>query len=305
MKKMSLGLAFAAASTVAGAPQPPANTELFLVPAAAIFSGDAAPAAALNISNNPGYDNQPGFTPDGRAVIFSSNRDGKQTDIYRYDLETNALTQLTKTAESEYSPLVTPDGRTFSTVRVEADGTQRLWRFDLADGGNPRLVLEQIKPVGYHAWIDATHLALFVLGAQGSPATLQLADMATGAAEVIDSRIGRSLHVRPATGTVSYIGQPQGARALVKEFDPKTKQTRTITELPDGVTGQDCAWLADGTLLLSSGSTIWSWRSSGGWREAVRDASTMGMQRLTRIAVGPSRGSASPWLAIVAEPAAR
>jgi dipeptidyl aminopeptidase/acylaminoacyl peptidase len=301
MKKIGTVLAIVAAAGAASAQQPPANTEVFLLPASAILSSDAAPAA-VNISNNPGYDNQPSFTPDGRAVLFSSNRDGKQTDIYRYDIESKALTQLTKTDEAEYSPLVTPDGRTFSTVRVEADGTQRLWRFDLADGGNPRLVLEQIKPVGYHAWIDATHLALFVLGAQGSPATLQLADTATGAADVIDSRIGRSLHVRPGTGTVSYIGQPQGARALVKEFDPKTRQTRTIVELPEGVTGQDCAWLADGTLLLTSGSKIWAWRSSAGWSEAVRDASVIGLQRLTRIAVAPA-GSAASWLVIVAEPA--
>ena len=40
----------------------------------------------INISNSPGYDNQPSFLPDSSAVLFSSNRDGKQTDIYRYDI---------------------------------------------------------------------------------------------------------------------------------------------------------------------------------------------------------------------------
>jgi hypothetical protein len=105
------------------------------------------------------------------------------------------------------------------------DGTQRLWRFDL-DGSNPRLVLEQVKPVGYHAWIDATHLALFVLGSNGAPATLQLADTTTGKAEVIETGIGRSILIRPGAGTVSYMSTAQSR--MFKELDPRT---RAITPL--------------------------------------------------------------------------
>ena len=41
--------------------------------------------------------------------------------------------------------------------------TQRLWQFG-ADGRNPRLVLENVKPVGYHLWVDVRTLALYVLG---------------------------------------------------------------------------------------------------------------------------------------------
>ena len=167
------------------AQQAPPATEVFY----ATVSNAAGIESIVNISNNPGYDNQPSFLPDGSAILFSSNRDGKQTDIYRYDIATKTLTQLTKTPEAEYSPTVTPDKRTFSVIRVEADGTQRLWRFDL-DGSNPRLVLENVKPVGYHVWLDATHLALFVLG---SPATLQVADTTTGTAEVVSTGIGRTL----------------------------------------------------------------------------------------------------------------
>ena len=38
--------------------------------------------------------------------------------------------------------------------RVEADGTQRLWKVgELGEG--PTLVLPGVKPAGYHAWIDA------------------------------------------------------------------------------------------------------------------------------------------------------
>ena len=281
--------------------QPTVNTEVYLVE----IGRDGRPAGtAVNITNSPGYDNQPSFLPDGSAVLFASDRAG-QSDIFKVPIATKAVTPVTNTPEREYSPLVTPDGRTFSVIRVEADNAQRLWRFDL-DGSNPRLVLERIKPVGYHAWVDATHLALFVLGAAptadrpAQPATLQLADTGTGAGEVIDSRIGRSLHVRPGTGTVSYIAKPQGAHWLVKEFDPRTKQTSTLTETADASLSEDCAWLPDGTLLMSSGAKVMKWRPGGAWTEFA-DFSTAGVQRITRLAVGSAGGGALR-LAFVAEP---
>ena len=36
--------------------------------------------------------------------------------------------------------------------------------------------LRDVKPVGYHAWASDKYLALLVLGQQGQPPTLQVAD---------------------------------------------------------------------------------------------------------------------------------
>jgi hypothetical protein len=128
-----------------------------------------------NVTRRPGYDNQPAWTADGGAVLFTRIGADGQADAFRLDAATGAVRQLTRTAESEYSPTPLPGGG-FSAVRVEADSTQRLWRF-AADGGDPRLVFSEIAPVGYHAWADASTAALFVLG---EPATLRLADARTG-----------------------------------------------------------------------------------------------------------------------------
>ena len=138
----------------------------------------------MNITNSPGYDNQPSFTPDGGGILFTSIRGGgTQTDIYRYSVAAGTSARVTDTPESEYSPTMTPDGAHISVIRVESDGAQRLWRFTL-DGRAPELVLADVKPVGYHAWTDDHTLALFVLG---SPATLQIADTRTGKADSIFS----------------------------------------------------------------------------------------------------------------------
>src|SRR5207244_289976 len=123
-----------------------------------------------NITNRKGYDNQPRFFADGKSLFYTSIREDNQADIYQYDVAKGTSRQITATKESEYSPTVMPDGKSLSVIRVEADQTQRLWSFPLA-GGEPALLLEKIKPVGYHLWIDKSTLLLFVLG---QPDTLQL-----------------------------------------------------------------------------------------------------------------------------------
>ncbi len=106
----------------------------------------------VKITNSVGYNNQPAFLPDGSEILYTSIRD-KQADIYRYNIRSGSATQITNTPESEFSPTLMPGGKFISVVRVEADGTQRLWKFPLA-GGTPSLILEKIQPVGYHQISD-------------------------------------------------------------------------------------------------------------------------------------------------------
>ena len=288
-----------------GAQQPPpANTEVYL----ASLTTDARPLTGgtpLNISNSPGYDNEPSVTPDGKSVLFVSNRGGKQTDIYRYDIATKALTQLTHTPESEYSPLVTPDGKTFSVIRVEADGTQRLWRFDL-NGSNPRVLLENVKGVGYQAWLDATHVAVFIVGNKDQPNTLQLADTTTSTAEVIDSNPGHGLALRPhgpnAAPTLTYVCKTDPARWVVKEFD---LATRKVTVIADALPGsEDLAWDAVGQILImAKGPKVFvlDKQSKTAWTEAG-DFTAAGIDHITRLAIRPGP---NPRLVLVAEPVSK
>jgi Tol biopolymer transport system component len=289
------------------AAQTPPDTEVFVAPLS-VAGGTVTIGKPVNISNNPGYDNQPSFTSDGSAVLFTSVRGGRKpdpansaqtgSDIYRYDLGSQTLKQLTDTPESEYSPTVTTDGSHFSVIRVEADGTQRLWRFAV-DGTSPQVLLADVKPVGYHAWADANTLVLFVLG---QPATLQVADVRTGKAEVIAKGIGRSIQRMPS-GSVSFVlrettaeGQPPVL--TISELEPATRTTRPLIRMPSGATEADTAWTPDGLLVVSARGQLLGWRKGETELKPIADLDALGLRGVTRLAVSPKGDR----LAVVAQP---
>jgi len=275
-------------------PTSPPDTEIFLAPLTASRDGAMVVGAASNITNSPGYDNQPFFAPDGETLFFTSIRGGaRQTDIYRYDTRSRTSSRVTSTPEGEYSPTVTPDGAHLSVIRVEADATQRLWRFTLT-GRQPEIVLERIKPVGYHVWADDHTLALFVLG---QPPTLQIADTRTGDAEVLLRGIGRSLQRIPGRGTISVVEKDADGALWIRELDPKTRRLAPLVAAVAGSKEADCAWTPDGMLVMAEHDVLYGWRPATEWKR-LADLAALGLHGVTRIAISPKGDR----IALVANP---
>ncbi|HTK29276.1 MAG TPA: hypothetical protein VL309_06985 [Vicinamibacterales bacterium] len=281
------------------APAAPPDTDIFLAPLESV-DGALTAGAAVNITKSPGYDNQPAFLPDSRALLFTSIRGGSQTDIYRYDLSTKQTARVTNTPESEYSPTVMPDRQHFSVIRVEADKTQRLWRFAL-DGSDPALVLPGIKPVGYHAWLDARTVALYVLG---QPSTLQIGDLESGTAEIVARDIGRSLQKIPGAGAVSFVQRDPPAQAgappaiSIRAFDLRIRQITELTRALPGASEPDVAWTPDGFLITAHEGGLYRWRLGARSWTRMADLSDVGVRGVTRLAVSPD----GKWLAMVGAP---
>lgn len=279
-------LAFCAATPAAAQ----GSTDIYLAPLS-MQGGKPVIGTPVNLTNRPGYDNQPSFTPDSRAILYTSTRDDAQSDIYRVDVATKAITRVTSTTESEYSATVMPGGARFSVIRVEPDSTQRLWSFAI-DGSDPRVVVETLKPVGYHAWIDANNLALFVLG---NPNALVHADVRTGRSDTLARRIGRSLAPLPDGTGFSFVRQADSTSTLVAATWPGFA-TRDLVALPKG--SQDIAWVSPSVVLTGSGSRLLAWtKGTAVWAD-VANLDSVGLTSITRLAVSPN----GRWLAIVATP---
>ena len=263
--------------------QAPPETDIFLVDLTG--KGQSVHIGKpVNITDRKGYDNQPSFTPDGQSLLYTSMREDGQTDIYRYDLQTQVTSPLTKTPESEYSPTIMPDQTFFSVIRVEKDNTQRLWKFPVSGTGEPSLVLAHVKPVGYHCWITGDWLALFILG---NPNSLQLARVSTGDTTRIEGSIGRGLQKIPGKNALSFVHKRTATDWVIKQLDLQTYKATDIAPTLNG--SEDFVWTPDGMLLMCQGAILYQFNPMLSQRWTIlQNFSAYGIKQLTRLAIDPA-----------------
>ncbi|MBT8320421.1 MAG: steroid delta-isomerase, partial [Eudoraea sp.] len=223
------------------------STEVFLIPLE-ITEAKIGVGMAQNISNKPGYDNQPYFYNDN-VILFSSTR-GQQTDIASYARNKEQKTWITDTPDvSEYSPLKIPGKKQVSAIRLQNDGLQRLYSYPF-EKGKPKELISNLK-VGYHLWYTEDMIVCTVL--VENRMDLVVADLKTNTHYTVYKNVGRSLHKIPNSQLVSFISREED-RYLVKSLDPVSGVSQKIVELPDGV--QDYCWLLNGTLIAGQGNQL-------------------------------------------------
>ncbi len=246
--------------------------------------------APVNVTARAGYDNQPWFIDDG-AFLFSSAVDTSgATDVYRYDIATASIVRVTDTPESEYSPTVMPGGNYFSSVRVEMDGTQRLWRFDM-DGDNARVIAADVDSVGYHAWRDEHTVALFIVG---DPHSLRVVDTVSGNETLVALDIGRPLHSIPGSDEISFLHHVDD-EWLFMRLDVDTGESTPFAIALEG--SEDCAWTPGGQLLMASGGKIYALDARRHHWVAQVAFGDPALASISRLAVDPT----GRWIALVAK----
>jgi hypothetical protein len=271
------------------------TTDVYLAPLSR--AGDSLVVGrAINVTHRAGYDNQPSFLPDSRAILYTVVDSAGRADIWRYDIADRRATQVTRTPESEYSASVMPGGARFSTIRVELDSSQRLWSFAL-DGSDPQLVLRALRPVGYHAWLDSTRLVTFVLG---SPSTLHVINRDGSGDTTIARDVGRAVQSLPTGGIFSFTRRNSGTRRLSVVLQTRHgSEVSSVTLVEAPADNEFHVWTPTSVLLTATASVLMRLdpAHSAGWRP-VADLKPNGVKNVSRLAVSPDGN----WLAFVAEP---
>ncbi|MDH3269947.1 MAG: hypothetical protein OEN56_01365 [Gemmatimonadota bacterium] len=272
---------------------PPRDTDILVAELLWETAGPPSIGAPTNLTRRPDYDNQPSFVPDGSGLWYTVNDpQAGQADIWRYDFASATVAPVTQSnPESEYSATPLPSGDGVSVIRVEADSTQRLWRFDL-DGSNGSVLLANVAPVGYHAWVDENTVVMFVLGA---PPTLQVGDLRTGRARVVTEDIGRSIQRIPDSFDVSFVQRHEDGTSTIMRLPGSGGDPTPIIEAVGG--GDFHAWAPDGTLLMAQGPIVYAAvpAETRTWTP-VADFSDLRIV-ITRLAVSPDASQ----IALVAE----
>ena len=246
------------------------------------YSGSAYSFSnAVNISNSPGYNNQPAFSPDGSYILYAAQHDGKQTDVFKYDIASKKNSCLAKTPESEYAPNFVPDGKHFSVVRVMKDKSQRVWQAPL-EGGEYKVVTNRLDSIAYHLWWVDNNLLLNYIK---KPAFLGSVNMYNGREHYISDVAGRCLQLIPGETAVTFhaAGPAKDSAGTIR----KVTEFFEIGIIAPALAGsEDFVWTNRKTILMAKGSKLFEYDFSPNttWKE-IADFAQYGIKNMSRLAL--------------------
>jgi hypothetical protein len=257
--------------------QPP-NSEILL------FSvdqndGKTTFSGGKNVTNNPGYDNQPSFSLDNRSLLFTSNRNGKDTNIFEYFLADGRTEQITTSADNEYTAK-DRDGKSLNFVREGSDQTMTVFSFE-RQTKKESLAFKIKEPVAYYAFNskgDAlvwVRYAFFIHWVNSDKNINRF---------VADYALPSTPQLIPGTDNFSFVKRLPTDEMWIYEFNPTNQTIRPIVQNKDGKVNY--AWMPDGSLLIGSGTKLFRFneKSDKSWVE-IGDLSSFGVKEILRLAV--------------------
>ncbi|WP_298903317.1 nuclear transport factor 2 family protein [uncultured Psychroserpens sp.] len=255
------------------------NTEVFLFDLEANGS-QIQVKNGINISNNEGYDNQPSFLND-RYILFASTRNG-QTDISKYDMRYDSKSWLNFSDGGEYTPLKIPNRNEVSAVRLDKDGKQRLYAYNMSNGESNELIQDLV--VAYYTWYDENTTVAAVI--EGDNLNLFVTNLEEGTSRKYQSKVGRSFHKIPNSNLVSFISKENENQWQIKSLNPKTGATKVIANTMEGV--EDICWLDDKTILSGKDNVLYklTLRKDNNWKK-VANLEANSISKITRLATNP------------------
>lgn len=263
-------------STITCAQDLPA-TDLWL---AKIING--VPGKPVKISQGEGYNNQPHFSVSGSIIYYTREMPADdavaQTDIAAFDINTSSTTMVNNTPESEYSPTPIPGRNALSVIQADLNQKQYLYAIDIATG-EMELLLPDVEPVGYHAWVNDQEVAMFILG---DSFTLQTAKLNTAGTTLIADNIGRTLRKHPVSGEILFVDE-NSEPWQIAAFNPGTRAIRIVMPLFPG--SEDFTIDANGTYWTGNGSKLYQRSPANKRWVLMADYSDSGVGRISRLAI--------------------
>ncbi len=240
-----------------------------------------------NITDRPGYDNQPWFTPRGTTVLYTANGAPDRTDIYEYNIATKERTQLTDSQQQEYSPQSSPDDKQLSFVTDGADANLSINTLLRGSTDQEWLLAKHPdrEPVGYYSWNRSTD-DILLWSRYGY--SLRLVHRTKPISHYIcGNAVPSSPHIIPNTTWFSFLHRQGNSEVWIKRLEPDTLSVRPIIQTAGA--GFHYAWTPQGQLLMPDGTSLMMANPAvkSSWEE-VASFADFGIRAVTRLAVSPN-----------------
>lgn len=217
--------------------------------------------------NPGGYNNQARFFSEDQIYLSVQKPGEKTTDIVKLQLKSNELSWVTKTKEiSEFSPMPCPDGKHFTTVRIEKDGKdQSLWQYPSDRSGMGSRLFPKLNNIGYYTWINKDFAALFLVG---EPHRLVLGNVRNDKIVDIAQNPGRCLRYHE-NGNLYFVQKLENGKKWLQSYNIQDQAITSIVQMPGD--NEDFEITNDGLIIVTDGPFIKTTNLSGisEWRQVA------------------------------------
>lgn len=231
-----------------------------------------------NITNRTGYDNQPSFSNDGKKIYYVSIREDNQSDFYYYDLGSEKIIQLTKTKESEYSPVLTPDGKYLNSVVVESDSAQRIHFINSLSGVSEKKY--EVDSVGYYTFLNSDTVLYYKLT---NPHSLRYYVKSTGEDKWLGNDPIRAF--KKINRHAFIYGIKDSVKIRFYKYDFVFHKSEKYAEYPS--VSEDAIWHEQHGLVKSEGNKLLRYDELKKDWLTLFDLSTFGIKKITRFTFDP------------------
>lgn len=226
-----------------------------------IFVMQADGSDMVNLTNHPAWDGTPAWSPDGKRIAFTSDREGDNPQIYVMNADGSDVVRLTVSHSMDMMPAWSPDGQkiafvssrpytlTLESGQLVIDAGPEIWVMD-ADGGNPtRVTGGQEDQALYPTWApDGRRLAY-----------MNISNRIDVIMHVLGEELGQSLTAEAPFGSWSPAWSPDGRQlAFMADQEDGNKEIyvmdadgSNVKNLTNSQAAEaDPSWSPDGKKIL-------------------------------------------------------
>jgi TolB protein len=191
----------------------------------------------------------PSWRPDGKAVLFTSFRDGRP-DLWEVEVATRRYRRVLSLGDLTTGGAYSPDGKRIAFA-ASSGGNSDVWVCN-ADGSDPRRLTTDPATDSSPSWSPDGKRIAFVSNRSGHPHIyVMAADGSEQRRLTFDGKYNQTPHWSPRGDLIAFTARDERRAFDVFTVSPETGRIQRVTQ-DQGITNQEPSWAPSGRLMVFS-----------------------------------------------------